>query len=177
MSTKIHGYHLKEIYRGLGAPCRIEALKGKVYEGHLHAIDPQTHTVLLIQLPNSNSDSQVELIAVRRDAITKVTIDFDSKDRISTEAMDRFMCSPPQLGMIDNPELAQERRAKLVQLFESHRIPVDINQGDDITTIIRIMGVVTIQPPYDVASIDAPSAVVRDRVRDMVHGWVQQGLF
>ncbi|KAF9976589.1 Gem (Nuclear organelle) associated protein 6 [Actinomortierella ambigua] len=173
MSAKIHGYHLREIYRGLGAPCRIDALRGKVYEGHLHSIDPQTHTVMLIQLPKGDSDGQASLIAVRHVAILKVTIDFDSQDRISIEDMDRYMSIPPQLEMIDTPELAKERRAKLVQLFESHRIPVEATEGE---TSIRIMDAVTIHPPYDVASIDGPSTVVRDRVRDMVRGWVQEGL-
>ncbi|KAG0233901.1 Gem (Nuclear organelle) associated protein 6 [Actinomortierella wolfii] len=141
MSIKVHGYDLKEIYQGLGAPCRVEALKDKVYEGHLHAIDPQTHTVLLIQL-------------------------------LSLEEMDKFMDAPPQLETICRPELVKERREKLVKLFANHRIPVESDEG----STIRIMDVVTIRPPYDVASTDGPSTVVRDRVRDMVHGWIQQGL-
>ncbi|KAG0227687.1 hypothetical protein BGW42_002771 [Actinomortierella wolfii] len=184
MSIKVHGYDLKEIYQGLGAPCRVEALKDQVYEGHLHAIDPQTHTVLLIQLPKDNTDDLPALIAVRSDAITKVTIadalssvsrplpDFDSKHRLSLEEMDKFMDAPPQLETICRPELVKERREKLIKLFENHRIPVESDEG----STIRIMDVVTIRPPYDVASTDGPSTVVRDRVRDMVHGWIQQGL-
>ncbi|KAK3842069.1 MAG: hypothetical protein J3R72DRAFT_443577 [Linnemannia gamsii] len=46
-----HGCTLREIHDRLGFPCEATLSNGKTFSGHLYNVDPETFTLLILQLP------------------------------------------------------------------------------------------------------------------------------
>ncbi|KAK3820512.1 MAG: hypothetical protein JOS17DRAFT_346843 [Linnemannia elongata] len=55
---KFHGYTLHEIYDSLGSPCQATLANGKTFSGHLYNVDPETLTLLILQVPPTPTPRQ-----------------------------------------------------------------------------------------------------------------------
>lgn len=57
---RFFGSTLRDIYTQLGTPCHATLLNGKIYSGYLYNVDPETETLLILQLqePQESREQQ-----------------------------------------------------------------------------------------------------------------------
>lgn len=55
---QFHGCTLREIYNSLGFLCQATLTNGKTFSGHIYNIDPETFTLLILQVPPTQAQEQ-----------------------------------------------------------------------------------------------------------------------
>ncbi|KAF9281428.1 hypothetical protein BGZ68_006643 [Mortierella alpina] len=189
---RFFGSTLRDIYTQLGTPCHATLLNGKIYSGYLYNVDPETETLLILQLQEpqesreqqqSNDQRQTEpplndaevrakqdfstrkaqsMVAVSRQATKEFHIDSSASDRLTLQEMDSLARVLSTLG---SPEETKARKAKLVSSLQAKRIPVETSEED---AVVHILNCAHVRPPYNASSIECDNSVVRERVKGMI---------
>ncbi|KAG0297957.1 hypothetical protein BGZ96_003936 [Linnemannia gamsii] len=55
---QFHGCTLREIYNSLGFLCQATLTNGKTFSGYIYSIDPETFTLLILQVPPTQAQEQ-----------------------------------------------------------------------------------------------------------------------
>ncbi|KAF9937414.1 hypothetical protein BGZ67_001310 [Mortierella alpina] len=189
---RFFGSSLRDIYTQLGTSCHATLLNGKTYSGYLYNVDPETETLLILQLKDpqesheqqqSEEQSQTEpplndaaeaekqdsrkrtaqsMVAVSRQAVKDFCVDTGASDRLTLQEMDSMARVLSNLG---SPEETKARKDRLVALLQSKRIPVETTEDD---AVVHILDCAHVRPPYSASSIDCDNRVVRERVKGMI---------
>ncbi|KAF9950317.1 hypothetical protein BGZ70_001428 [Mortierella alpina] len=189
---RFFGSTLRDIYTQLGSPCHATLLNGKTYSGYLYNVDPETETLLILQLHNPQASREENLsteqgqtdpplshaadaakqdvgkrtaqsmVAVSRQAAKDFHIDSLASDRLTLQEMDSLARVLSNLG---NPEDTKARKDRLVASLQAKRIPVETSEDD---AVVHILNCAHVRPPYNVSSIDCDNRVVRERVKGMI---------
>ncbi|KFH70272.1 hypothetical protein MVEG_03123 [Podila verticillata NRRL 6337] len=166
---RFFGNSLRDVYSHLGSTCHVTLKSGKVYSGHLYNVDPETSTLLLIQDSSDDKEGKVNshdfktVVAIRQHAVKDFSIDKSPISRkLTVEDMNTLV---PISASLASPESIHSRKAQLVELLRSTRIPVETTDEDPV---VHILNSAHVRPPYLPSSVDCPNPVIRERVKAII---------
>ncbi|KAF9381105.1 Gem (Nuclear organelle) associated protein 6 [Podila verticillata] len=166
---RFFGNSLRDVYSHLGSTCHVMLKSGKVYSGHLYNVDPETSTLLLIQDSSEDKEGKVDsqdyktVVAIRQHAVKDFSIDKSPVGRkLTVEDMDTLV---PISASLASPESIHSRKAQLVELLRSTRIPVETTDEDPV---VHILNSAHVRPPYLPSSVDCLNPVIRERVKAII---------
>ncbi|KAF9551286.1 hypothetical protein EC957_009170 [Mortierella hygrophila] len=70
---KFSGHTLREIYNSLGSPCQATLANGKTFSGNLYNVDPETLTLLILQVPPAPTPIQEQSSEQAKDTIPETS--------------------------------------------------------------------------------------------------------
>ncbi|KAG0035706.1 hypothetical protein BGZ82_005136 [Podila clonocystis] len=166
------GNSLRDVYSHLGSICHVTLKSGKYYSGHLYNVDPETLTLLLLLLVQAPEDKEGKvdlqqdcktIVSIRQHAIKDFSIDKSSASgKLKVEDMDRLV---PVSASLASPESILARKAQLIELLRSTRIPIVTTDEDPV---VHILNSAHVRPPYLPSSVDCPNPVIRERVKAII---------
>ncbi|KAF9950686.1 hypothetical protein BGZ72_007696 [Mortierella alpina] len=189
---RFFGSTLRDIHTQLGTPCQATLLNGKTYSGYLYNVDPETETLLILQLQEpqesrerkpSKDQSLTEpplidaadagkqdfgqrsaqaMVVVSRHAVREFRIDTSASDKLTLQEMDSLA---RVLSNVGSAEETKARKDRLVASLQAKRIPVETSEDD---AVVHILNCAHVRPPYNASSIDCDNGVVRERVKRMI---------
>ncbi|KAG0352593.1 Gem (Nuclear organelle) associated protein 6 [Podila minutissima] len=166
---RFFGSSLRDVYSHLGSTCHVMLKGGKDYSGHLYNVDPETLTLLLLVQAPEDKEGKVDsqdyktIVAIRQHAIKDFSIDKSPASRkITMEDMDKCV---PVSASLASPESILARKAQLIELLRSTRIPVETTDEDPV---VHILNSAHVRPPYLPSSVDCPNPVIRERVKAII---------
>ncbi|KAG0333334.1 hypothetical protein BG000_009252 [Podila horticola] len=71
----------------------------------------------------------------------------------------------PVSASLASPESILARKAQLIELLRSTRIPVETTDEDPV---VHILNSAHVRPPYLPSSVDCPNPVIRERVKAII---------
>ena len=134
--------------------------------GWVHAVDPVTHTVVLEEENEcSRTENSKKLTFVLGHAISRVVVE---KDVDSSEGPRHQLAD--FAGAENSTEYSKEqlvkRKEELIDWLTRNRVPV--TECSDNSSMLSVMGVLFVEPPYDPDCCRCSNEIILDRIQKLI---------
>ncbi|KAG0373519.1 hypothetical protein BGX24_011598 [Mortierella sp. AD032] len=95
-----HGCTLREIHDRLGFPCEATLANGKTFSGHLYNVDPETFTLLILQLPPPAPPLQERSLEQAKEADKDTTVaKYEQESEVTVDELQQQQPRPTMVAI------------------------------------------------------------------------------
>lgn len=156
----------EKLHKLLHRLVHITLFEGEELQGWVYTIDPVSFTIVIADDNDSNgakSDSRSRsMVFVMSKAVKGLRIAETTRKEL--EWVQNFTAKK-QHGFTDD-EL-QKRKEDVLEWLKKNRVPIVADSVE--TKVVKVLGGLTIEPPYDVDSCKGTNGIVLERIRNLIN--------